>query len=431
VVKRFIIVYIWNNSLQDYVEAGQLACDPAFMNGIVGFQYAQEYIDMGLPALDPAHLDPKENRGYYVVPLGGGILPHYFKQFLPGPFADQLLSHNDESWATLSEFEKLYYATSFYGDFHAVQLNPAKRQTNDAVEGLDDLGKIVDQIREFQEKRKETILDKSSIMALCNSTGKRPKIDFFNSAEGKRQLVKLNNGSFYCDADMLKAMEVLQNASGISTTSGVVEELPNGEKVIFQDNYTSAKLPAENGMSVIKLNRVNFKVLLGNFEARNSDTRITYQQMVGAIREYSACPEEDIEELHRRAIFAAAINQTCNGLENTEMYDLGNGEWRLAPSYSALPNPYHDTEFQVPFDDNLVARNLFSLDNDFVKRMAVSFDLPAITTGSVLEQVQEAIKANKATLSLSVEDAKTLDRAIGIDKDSPRPKPEAESSIKM
>ncbi|MFA0809500.1 hypothetical protein [Microbulbifer epialgicus] len=373
--KIFIRLSMWNNEIQGYLPVGTLVYDndPSHRLGFVGFSYDRSYVEEKWPAVDPAHLDPHIDGGRFVVKGRNGHVPHYFASFLPGEFGQQLLSEVDQRWEGLTEAEKLYVMTLAHGDFGAPQLNPQNDQFNQPIRDLDELSRLVQAIREFQNGASPSPITSEIQGALCSFRGPKPKVDYEEEKNGvaRRFVAKLNTTGYYNDARITATFTTIEKNAGISVCENQVVPLDCGEEVLLSYNYARTEQfdrhdDGDRYRRILKYNRISFKTLLAEDPVIGNTERPNYRHIVHAIDRYSADPISDKEELFRRAVLSAATNHTSNGLENMEMYDKGMGNWRLSPSFHNLPNPMTDAQFEVGFGDGIMTGNLLRLDERFL-----------------------------------------------------------------
>lgn len=403
--KLHIQVASWNNAEQDYVPVGTVIYDndPLHRLGFTGFVYDRDYIANGGPALDPVNLKTSENDGRFVFSMDGK-LPSYFEQFLPGAFVEQLIAKQDPRWNSLNPAEKLFLLTEINGDFGAIQLNAHLDQFDNPIDRLDDLKALVGVIKDFQAGRSTPTLDNSQLRNLATFSGHTPKLDFEVAQEGspRRYVVKLNSTATSNDALVSEVMSALQRKAGIDCVSSSRTELPGGDDVLLSQNYTrgvgSDVIGADSAGKTYSYNRVSLATLLSNSSTLGNTDIPTYRHAAEVIREVSASPKEDVEELFRRGVFSALTSHTSNGLDNIEMYDTGGGNWRLAPAFNNLPSLSPVAAFEMSFSGLKDTVNYLRTDTTMVSWLGQSMGL---TEG-------EALKAALPVASALTEIGSTL-----------------------
>lgn len=417
--KLFVRLSMWANEIQDYLPVGTLVYDndPSHRLGFVGFAYDRAYVRDKWPAVDPAHLDPQIDGGRFAVKGRNSRVPHYFASFLPGEFGQQLLREVDKRWEGLTEAEKLYVMTLAHGDFGAPQLNPQNDQHNQPIRDLEELSRLVQAIREFQNSACPSPITRELQGALCSFRGPKPKVDYEEEKDGvaRRFVAKLNTTGYYNDARIAATFTTIEKNAGINVCANQVLPLDCGEEVLLSYNYARTEQfnqhdDGERYRLILKYNRISFNTLLADDPILGNTQRPHYRHIVYAIDKYSADPATDKEELFRRAVLSAATNHTSNGLENMEMYDQGMGNWRLSPSFHNLPNPMMDTQFEIGFSDGIMTGNLLRLDERFLVSLGDQMGFNATESLALAYPVTGALVNLEKTMAihdLSVNDRDT------------------------
>ena len=399
----FVCLSMWNNAFQQYFNVGTLVYDFSQVQKtrLVGFLYNDEHLRLKLPPVDPANLNPSTNKhgGKFVASDRTGKLPHYFASFLPGSFGDDLISDVNSDWSTLTETEKLYVMTFSHGDFGAPRLNAYRDQHNKPIRDIAQLSQLVSAIREYQEGHLSNPLSTEIQGALCNMQSHKPMVDFEATEGGidRRFVVKLNCTGFFNDAAVSSLLSIVQKNAGASTCEGRVVKLENGEDVLFSYNYSRTEKyeqdsNGDNIKTILKYNRVSFKILLAEDEFLQKNEVPGYKHIAHAIKKYSADADADLFDLFTRAFLSAATNHTSNGLSNMEMFDDGHGNWRLSPSFSNLPNPMTSTQFECSFNDKPTTSNLININTDFVHQLGGVIGIDNDSSEKLALQAGQAIQ---------------------------------------
>jgi serine/threonine-protein kinase HipA len=84
--------------------------------------------------------------------------------------------------------------------------------------------------------------------------------------------------------------------------------------------------------------RIPYLSAMSMLGARDSQTR-SYMEIVDALRQHGAGPEEDIQALWRRMVLNILISNTDDHLRNHGFLYDGTAGWRLAPAYDINPVP--------------------------------------------------------------------------------------------
>jgi serine/threonine-protein kinase HipA len=84
--------------------------------------------------------------------------------------------------------------------------------------------------------------------------------------------------------------------------------------------------------------RVPFLSAMSMLGAKDRDTR-SYLEIVDALRQHGAAPNEDMAQLWRRLVFNILISNTDDHLRNHGFLYAGQEGWRLSPAYDLNPMP--------------------------------------------------------------------------------------------
>ena len=405
--KLYIQVSAWNNEAQDHQQVGTVIYDndPDHRLGFVGFVYDREYLAAGGPDLDPVNLKTTENEGRFFT-SNDGRLPPYFKQFLPGVFAEQMLSDKDSRWGSLNDAEKLYLLTEVNGDFGAIQLNAQMDQFDRPIDRMGELKELVEIIRDFQQDRSTPPLNNSQIKALTAFNGHKPKAEIEMSMDGvaQRFCAKLNTTPEYNDAKVSHTLTEMQKVAGISSAGGQVATLSSSEDIYLSAHYarTESTAPRAAGESpdFLRYNRVPLTALLHGDESLGNTDIPSYKHVANLVSRISADAPADQEQLFKRALFSALTNHTANGLDNIEMYDVGNGQWRLSPSFNNLPNPSQTARFDLSFTGNKDTVDMLRVNSGFVRRLGAVMGFGPEESMALANSVTQAVlKADKIMVS--------------------------------
>lgn len=417
----FISIHIWQNHTQQYVEAGSLIYAPDFNDGAVAFQYDDTYVANCGAALDPHTLPTTLKQGLYVHPAGKGILPPYFQQYLPGTYAEFILSKTDGIWSSLNQFQKLARLSEAFGDQHALQLNAHLDQYNKPVSSMDDLQNIVTTMRNLQITKDPKPLTKSLFIAICSMSGNKPKLDYADRNSGSRYTARVNSSTVFSESRMRAVMYELESKSGIDSASTILQTFPDGQEVALQGNYKHSFLEHHKQHYLLKFNSVPFSALIDNTINRSD---FTYRDAANIIRKYSVEPASDIDQLMLRALFSARVNHTSNDIGSMVLIDLGINKWRLAPAINTLPDPAHERAFATPFGNYQKTRQHFEPNQEFAAEFAHSLNLPAeagILAHERIDKALEQLNSITEAYDLSQSDKAILKGCIsGIDIISPK-----------
>lgn len=84
--------------------------------------------------------------------------------------------------------------------------------------------------------------------------------------------------------------------------------------------------------------RIPFLSAMSMLGARDNQAH-SYLELVDALRQHGAAPQEDMRALWRRIVFSILISNTDDHLRNHGFLYHGNDGWRLSPAYDLNPVP--------------------------------------------------------------------------------------------
>lgn len=84
--------------------------------------------------------------------------------------------------------------------------------------------------------------------------------------------------------------------------------------------------------------RIPFLSAMSMLGARDNETR-SYMEIVDALRQHGAAPQEDMKALWQVMVFNILISNTDDHLRNHGFLYQGNEGWRLSPAYDLNPTP--------------------------------------------------------------------------------------------
>jgi len=381
---NFIQVHKWVNSQQSYIYVGNLICEMSENNGAVSFHYEKEYTDYHGASLDPKNLNISNGR-VFPQSHGNGVLPNYFYQFLPGQYASNQIARLVPEWDSFNDFQKLQFCSKHFGDHHAIQLNAHNSsQDNSIIHDKQQLKELVELITHFvPESSSKAIID-TPIFELCSLSGVRPKFEFTDESSGQRWIAKPNSNPFY---DESKTRVITNMLSDVATIDTVESYLDDDMEIAIQSNFKHAFYSSHTSHKLLKLNAIPLDIL----KPESAQTLI-YSDIADMIKEYSCNVKDDLAQLHRRAIFDAAINSTRNTLDNFYFVDIAINKWRLAPSFASLPNPNTSDKFDTPFTLRAASRSLFTPDQLFSLELGLSLGIAPEVANQNFFALEEALK---------------------------------------
>jgi serine/threonine-protein kinase HipA len=117
----------------------------------------------------------------------------------------------------------------------------------------------------------------------------------------------------------------LAHKAGISVPCARVEEVADKPVLLLRFDRDGAR-------------RIPFLSAMSMLGAKDRETR-SYLEIVDALRQHGAAPQQDMEALWRRMVFNILISNTDDHLRNHGFLYHGNDGWRLSPAYDLNPTP--------------------------------------------------------------------------------------------
>lgn len=311
-----------------------------------GFAYHPDYTG---PALDPVNLDYRRQSGRQFPLRADGRLHGVFEDSLPDGFAHQMLCHDEPEYARKPDVERLFWLGSrTYGPFRFQAMDAIGVES--PIRGEKKLEQIRKRVIAFHLNATdfdgEKITNKFTRYALTYAGGSQPKCLYehtgsFAGQDGGRAhkrtqwIAKFNVNSKVTNGATVEAsMLDLSAACGINTPEVRVRRLPDSNEDVLLVNRFDC---VDTDQGFRPLHKVSLSALtgidnMGKSRAATGD----FSDILKAVKEVSADPVEDTEELFRRMLFQVAINNADNHFKNFEMLLTESG-WRLAPSFDTVP----------------------------------------------------------------------------------------------
>lgn len=377
-----------------------------------GFAYHKDYDG---PPLDPIHLNYRKDGRSFRLPKSKTLHP-VFVDLLPGHWGASLLAAENPEYSTMTAVEKLHYMGSRQaGAFQLRCFNTNGEQV--PVRGFKALDMVRDRAVRFYMRDLKSILDDFNRYSLTLHHGGRPKCEF-ETYGGDRWIAKFNlpesSGKQvdpYNMARMEHTMNLMSAACGIQTVESRVEKLPlSNEDVLLVRRFDTERRNKKKHY----YQRVSMVTLTGLDNVGSTKTgRADFLDMLKVVKEHSSAPRDDIQELYRRMIHHAAVNNVDNHLRNFDLMQTESG-WRLAPSYDVVP-----TEGMAAFATSMCRYTHREMDLRFVDHTARHFGIPQKEARQMAHQVVSGVLnyhkyADEA--GLEMKDRQFLTEAIRPDK---------------
>lgn len=302
-----------------YVHAGVLLVEAT---GRPGFAYHRDY---RYAPIDPHGLNHiKAGRRAFPLAQGESLHP-LFVDSLPGSFGMRVLVTEDPAVRNMSPGKLLWWLGTRHVDglFYRTMADVGVESPIRGLAKLDEIraravGLFANEVVKAADHRLVR-------WALTVNGGARPKAEFEDDA-GHAWVAKFNlDFDPYNMGRVEHATFSLLRDAGVLCPRTRVVALPSGNDVLLIERFDR-----QGGRPMHKLSAAT----LAGVERDKAD----YLDIARAIREHSAKPEPDLDQLYRSMLVDAGVNNTDNHLKNFEFVMLVEG-WRFAPAFDKLPDP--------------------------------------------------------------------------------------------
>ena len=189
--------------------------------------------------------------------------------------------------------------------------------------------------------------------------GARPKASV-RDKDGSLSIAKFPRKDDEFDVVMWEAVALtLAKATGINVPDWRLETILD-KKVLLIRRFDRTS-EGGSGAASDELQRVPFLSAMSMLGAKDNETH-SYLEIVYALAQQGAEPEQDMEELWRRLVFSILISNTDDHLRNHGfLYERQKG-WRLSPLYDVNPTPVELKArvlcTMIDFDDSTASLDL-------------------------------------------------------------------------
>lgn len=366
---------------------------------VTGYVYSKHYSG---PDLDPINLKRGTQKSF--KPRYGETLHDVFKDTLPGHWGARQLTEENPDYMQMADIEKMFWLGSRTAGglrFRCYQ----KPGVESPIRGIDILRRIEKKSIEFVTGRHEKgrpVYDEKTKWAVVSGGGARPKAQV--NFDGKDFIAKFNVPfDPYNMAKVEHSMLEISKKAGINTPkSYVIPAQDGGDDIFLIERFD------KNGKQ--RSHRISLSSLVGTDNTSNGNVASSdYIDIARAIILASADPDEDLKEMYARMILAASCNITDNHLRNFEMILDANNQYRLAPNFDLVPDPWN-----TPFATHMCrytrgdAPGFMSL--EFIEKTADKLGIPEAEAKKIAHRVVKAVLESDQIL----EKAKLSDKDIDI-----------------
>lgn len=133
--------------------------------------------------------------------------------------------------------------------------------------------------------------------------------------------------------------------------------------------------------------RIPFLSAMSALEAKDNEMR-SYLEIADVIRQISASPKQDLENLWRRIVFNVLISNVDDHLRNHAFLYAGKDGWRLSPAYDLNPTP---TDIKPRILSTAIDPIDPSASLDIAKDVASYFDLEMKKVKIIIQEVSAGV----------------------------------------
>ena len=153
-------------------------------------------------------------------------------------------------------------------------------------------------------------------------------------------------------------------------------------RTIFLSQRFDRKRAGEGNMD----HRIPFMSAMAMTEHRDGDDNCSYLELVEAIAERSAKPEQDRAELFRRMAFTILISNTDDHFRNHGFLWTGRKGWILSPAYdiNPVPNGLRVLSTRIDFDEATASIDLL--------RSVAEFFVPMKSADQIIRECADVVR---------------------------------------
>ncbi len=223
---------------------------------------------------------------------------------------------------------------------------------------------------------KESLEDLKLLLAPGSSLGgARPKASVLDR-KGNLSIAKFPRKDDNFEIEKWEAVALtLAKKSGIITPSWNLEKIGRKPILIVKrfDRIGKTRIPFLSAMSML--------------QAKDNEQH-SYLEIVDALAQFGASPEEDMKQLWRRIVFSVLISNTDDHLRNHGfLYESQKG-WRLSPAYDLNPT---STEIKSRILTTSIDANDNSASLELALSVAGNFRLAKDEANKIIKEVANAV----------------------------------------
>lgn len=296
------------------VESSQLAYGTGFLAAPDAF------------ALNPLHLPLKHE--IVSVPerrvRDGGALPLTLRDALPDAWGRKVLE--SQQGRALDEIDVLLLTNAnrvgamTFAESLPIQLQPAEAD----LFSLNEMSEAVKRLEFAMEipLHMRRLLNKGGSLG-----GARPKADFIH--DHKRWIAKFPANGDDHDVELLEAAILeLAGLCGIEVSPHTLEKTHRGHALLVQRFDCAGNIDDER--------RIHYLSASALLDVPYNSNGGSYIELAQVIRQISAKPEYDLNQLYRRMVFNLIIDNTDDHVKNHGMLHVKGNQYQLSPAFDVV-----------------------------------------------------------------------------------------------
>lgn len=312
-----------------------------------GFSYFKEYMQEGLPPLNPATLNYKMTKsGEFLAADSYHLMDRVFWEMIPeqNDWGNQVIIARYPEYAYLGNAEKLYFlGKRTVGGLQSYVHDKAEEFSIDSIDWLDNTRQ---ESIDFFQKNIERMGNLRATTALTSYGGLRPKC-MFKDDDGSFWLAKFNlPGDAYNMAKVEHMGLLMSRDMGLNTAESKVLVMPSGQEVFLSKRFDRD--------GVDRLHSISFFALAADIKKAVSFIPGQPASAVQALtRKYSNFANSDTELIVAKFLLDIAVNNTDNHLKNLRLILNRQMKWEVAPIYDIVMNFHNQPYVYNPTNTHL------------------------------------------------------------------------------
>ncbi|MGP5159841.1 hypothetical protein [Pseudoalteromonas prydzensis] len=356
----------WINEAQKFVEVGTLFRDDSLkrMAPLIGFNYHPDYV-AAYPRLLPVVAE--NTKGLTLLPANNnkGLVPSYFKQFLPSERNKSLLNKISDDFYKLDQYQQIEYLTKFRGVFGAVQLNYDQTQQKNKLPDMAAAINLLDKI----DSGNVGNLTNNDLSAMYHPNSDYHVVSTYLELDGNHVYCTLQKHATERAANEVLFIQNLMNECGIE--SAIAVKLEPGDGSFYVGQVTGEQIINKERCVSLMYNTVPIAAIISDAYQASNYENINFMD----INESAQKVVSDLgAEIYKRALFTQLLGQKDVSAQNLKFRESG-GIWNIAPQEIFNINHDPNTPFKMAFSDTISAYSTIKVNNTLIDMVVDKYKL--------------------------------------------------------